>query len=159
MQSTPIFSTRLGMIETRLALPQRSPNPLIVPCTCSTPSLTAASELATAHSASLWTWMPRRAGTSRFTTWRIATRSWGSVPPLVSQSTTQCAPAPAAAFSVAEHFFDGFRANREYALATLKAAARAGAHWGVLCDTNGGTRAHGLGAGLPGGEGGGPARP
>src|SRR5216110_1146133 len=51
MQSTPIFSTRLGMIETRLALPQRSPNPLIVPCTCSTPSLTAASELATAHSA------------------------------------------------------------------------------------------------------------
>src|SRR5216110_3509878 len=39
----------------------------------------------------------------------------------------------------AEHFFDGFRANREYALATLKAAARAGAHWLVLCDTNGGT--------------------
>src|SRR5687768_6407299 len=39
----------------------------------------------------------------------------------------------------AEHFFDGFRANREYALATLKAAADAGAHWLVLCDTNGGT--------------------
>ncbi|HEV8616880.1 MAG TPA: citramalate synthase [Methylomirabilota bacterium] len=39
----------------------------------------------------------------------------------------------------AEHFFDGFRANREYALATLKAAERAGAHWLVLCDTNGGT--------------------
>jgi 2-isopropylmalate synthase len=39
----------------------------------------------------------------------------------------------------AEHFFDGFRANREYALATLQAAARAGAHWLVLCDTNGGT--------------------
>src|SRR5207245_3226679 len=39
----------------------------------------------------------------------------------------------------AEHFFDGFRANREYALATLKAAAEAGAHWLVLCDTNGGT--------------------
>ncbi|PYM21273.1 MAG: citramalate synthase, partial [Candidatus Rokuibacteriota bacterium] len=39
----------------------------------------------------------------------------------------------------AEHFFDGFRANREYALATLAAAARAGAHWLVLCDTNGGT--------------------
>ena len=29
----------------------------------------------------------------------------------------------------AEHFFDGFRANREYALATLKAAAEAGADW------------------------------
>jgi 2-isopropylmalate synthase len=39
----------------------------------------------------------------------------------------------------AEHFFDGFRANREYALATLKAAESAGAHWLVLCDTNGGT--------------------
>ncbi len=39
----------------------------------------------------------------------------------------------------AEHFFDGFRANRAYALATLKAAAAAGAHWIVLCDTNGGT--------------------
>jgi 2-isopropylmalate synthase len=39
----------------------------------------------------------------------------------------------------AEHFFDGFRANREYALATLTAAAEAGAHWLVLCDTNGGT--------------------
>jgi 2-isopropylmalate synthase len=39
----------------------------------------------------------------------------------------------------AEHFFDGFRANREYAIATLKAAAESGAHWLVLCDTNGGT--------------------
>jgi 2-isopropylmalate synthase len=39
----------------------------------------------------------------------------------------------------AEHFFDGFRANREYALATVKAAAAAGARWLVLCDTNGGT--------------------
>jgi 2-isopropylmalate synthase len=39
----------------------------------------------------------------------------------------------------AEHFFDGFRANPEYALATLRAAERAGATWLVLCDTNGGT--------------------
>jgi 2-isopropylmalate synthase len=39
----------------------------------------------------------------------------------------------------AEHFFDGFRANREYALATLRVAERAGVHWLVLCDTNGGT--------------------
>jgi 2-isopropylmalate synthase len=39
----------------------------------------------------------------------------------------------------AEHFFDGFRTNREYALATLRAADAAGAHWLVLCDTNGGT--------------------
>jgi 2-isopropylmalate synthase len=39
----------------------------------------------------------------------------------------------------AEHFFDGFRANRDYALATLKAAEDAGAHWLILCDTNGGS--------------------
>jgi 2-isopropylmalate synthase len=39
----------------------------------------------------------------------------------------------------AEHFFDGFRANRDYALETLRAAEGAGAHWLVLCDTNGGT--------------------
>jgi 2-isopropylmalate synthase len=44
----------------------------------------------------------------------------------------------------AEHFFDGFRANRQYALQTLKAAAEAGAHWVVLCDTNGGTLPHDL---------------
>ena len=39
----------------------------------------------------------------------------------------------------AEHFFDGFRANRDYALATLRAAEEAGVHWLILCDTNGGT--------------------
>src|ERR687892_582903 len=50
----------------------------------------------------------------------------------------------------AEHFFDGFRANREYALATLKAAAEAGAHWLVLCDTNGGTLPADLVAVVPG---------
>ena len=38
----------------------------------------------------------------------------------------------------AEHFFDGFIANRDYALATLRAAAEAGADWLVLCETNGG---------------------
>lgn len=38
----------------------------------------------------------------------------------------------------AEHFFDGFIANRDYALATLRAAADAGADWLVLCETNGG---------------------
>ncbi len=38
----------------------------------------------------------------------------------------------------AEHFFDGFNANRDYALATLQAAADAGADWLVLCETNGG---------------------
>ena len=39
----------------------------------------------------------------------------------------------------AEHFFDGFKANPEYALATLKAAQDAKVDTIVLCDTNGGT--------------------
>jgi hypothetical protein len=38
----------------------------------------------------------------------------------------------------AEHFFDGYRANPEYALSTLKAAIIGGADSIVLCDTNGG---------------------
>ena len=39
----------------------------------------------------------------------------------------------------AEHFFDGFKANPDYALMTVKVAAEAGADCVVLCDTNGGT--------------------
>jgi 2-isopropylmalate synthase len=39
----------------------------------------------------------------------------------------------------AEHFFDGYRADPDYALATLRAARGAGARTLVLCDTNGGT--------------------
>jgi len=39
----------------------------------------------------------------------------------------------------AEHFFDGFKANPDYALKTLQAAQEAGADCIVLCDTNGGT--------------------
>ena len=39
----------------------------------------------------------------------------------------------------AEHFFDGYKDNAKYALATLKAAQNAGADLVVLCDTNGGT--------------------
>ncbi len=45
-------------------------------------------------------------------------------------------------FYDAEHFFDGFKANRDYALETLKAAATAGADVLVLCDTNGGCLPH-----------------
>lgn len=41
-----------------------------------------------------------------------------------------------------EHWFDGFTKNPEYALATLQAAAVAGAEWVVLCDTNGGMLPH-----------------
>ena len=39
----------------------------------------------------------------------------------------------------AEHFFDGYKANPDYALACIRAAHDAGARWLVLCDTNGGT--------------------
>ena len=39
----------------------------------------------------------------------------------------------------AEHFFDGYKANPDYAIAALQAARQAGARWIVLCDTNGGT--------------------
>lgn len=38
-----------------------------------------------------------------------------------------------------EHFFDGYKANAAYALETLEAAARGGADFLTLCDTNGGT--------------------
>lgn len=39
----------------------------------------------------------------------------------------------------AEHFFDGYKSNPQYALATIRTAAEAGAEVIVLCDTNGGT--------------------
>jgi 2-isopropylmalate synthase len=58
----------------------------------------------------------------------------------------------------AEHFFDGYKANPGYAVECLLAAYEAGAHWVVLCDTNGGTLPHEIGeitaavieAGIPG---------
>ncbi len=42
----------------------------------------------------------------------------------------------------AEHFFDGYKANPDYAILTLLAAEKAGADCLVLCDTNGGTLTH-----------------
>jgi len=42
----------------------------------------------------------------------------------------------------AEHFFDGFKRNPDYAMRTLLAAEAAGAHCLVLCDTNGGSLPH-----------------
>ncbi len=46
----------------------------------------------------------------------------------------------------AEHFFDGYRLDPEYALETLRAAAEAGASCLVLCDTNGGSLPEDVGA-------------
>jgi 2-isopropylmalate synthase len=42
-------------------------------------------------------------------------------------------------FFDAEHFFDGYKANRDYATQAIKSAAEAGADCIILCDTNGGT--------------------
>ena len=42
-------------------------------------------------------------------------------------------------FFDAEHFFDGYKSNKEYALKTLKTAQDSGAYRIILCDTNGGT--------------------
>lgn len=58
----------------------------------------------------------------------------------------------------AEHFFDGYADDPDYAVGCLKAALQAGARWVVLCDTNGGTLPHQVGevtraviaAGVPG---------
>ena len=58
----------------------------------------------------------------------------------------------------AEHFFDGYKANPDYALAACRTALEAGARWIVLCDTNGGAMpsevkrivAEVMAAGIPG---------
>ena len=39
----------------------------------------------------------------------------------------------------AEHFFDGFKNNKAYAIKCIEEAYKSGARWVVLCDTNGGT--------------------
>ncbi len=41
-----------------------------------------------------------------------------------------------------EHFFDGYKANPDYALQCAQTAHESGARWVVLCDTNGGTLPH-----------------
>jgi len=45
----------------------------------------------------------------------------------------------------AEHFFDGYKNNPEYAMNCIKTAYDEGARWIVLCDTNGGTLPHEIG--------------
>ncbi|MDH5736960.1 MAG: citramalate synthase [Gammaproteobacteria bacterium] len=51
-------------------------------------------------------------------------------------------------FYDAEHFFDGFKSDPGYALATLQAAVDGGAERVILCDTNGGVMPHELGAAI-----------
>lgn len=58
---------------------------------------------------------------------------------MVSESVAHLKSAGRTVFFDAEHFFDGYAANPEYALAVCLAAAGSGADAVVLCDTNGGT--------------------
>jgi 2-isopropylmalate synthase len=61
---------------------------------------------------------------------------------LISDSIAEAVRQGREAMYDAEHFFDGYKSNPEFALACLKAAHGAGARWVVLCDTNGGTLPH-----------------
>lgn len=58
---------------------------------------------------------------------------------MIGDSISAVKTALGQAFYDAEHFFDGYKANPEYALSCLGSAYEAGARWLVLCDTNGGT--------------------
>jgi 2-isopropylmalate synthase len=60
---------------------------------------------------------------------------------LIKESIAAAAK-PGEAMFDAEHFFDGYKANPDYALACATTASAAGARWVVLCDTNGGTLPH-----------------
>jgi 2-isopropylmalate synthase len=57
----------------------------------------------------------------------------------ISDSVRAAVAAGREAIVDCEHFFDGWKANPDYALACARAAYEAGARWVVLCDTNGGT--------------------
>ncbi len=57
----------------------------------------------------------------------------------IRASIVHCVAQQREAHFDAEHFFDGYKANPDYALKALHAAHDAGARWVVLCDTNGGT--------------------
>jgi 2-isopropylmalate synthase len=58
---------------------------------------------------------------------------------MIADSVAFCKKAGREVFYDAEHFFDGFKHNPEYALQTLRVAQEAGASVVILCDTNGGT--------------------
>ncbi|MCE5279724.1 MAG: citramalate synthase [Planctomycetaceae bacterium] len=59
---------------------------------------------------------------------------------MIADSVACCVAAGREVIFDAEHFFDGWRANRAFALGALQAAAEAGAACLALCDTNGGSR-------------------
>jgi len=57
---------------------------------------------------------------------------------MIADSVAFCAAHAPEVIYDAEHFFDGFKRNPDFALRTIRAADDAGAAWIVLCDTNGG---------------------
>ena len=67
---------------------------------------------------------------------------------MISDSVAYCKAQGREVIYDAEHFFDGYKANPEYALQTLRAAEAAGAAVIVLCDTNGGRLPHEIEAGV-----------
>ena len=75
--------------------------------------------------------VPRPASSSRCARpWRRTSR-WCATPSRTSKPRKQV-------FLDAEHFFDGYRANRDYALEVLRTAAEVRSRVAALCDTNGG---------------------
>ncbi len=77
-------------------------------------------------------------------TWDLHVREVLRVEPdenlaMIADSVAFCVAAGREVIYDAEHFFDGYRAHRDYALQTLRAAADAGASRLALCDTNGGS--------------------
>ncbi|MDF1578573.1 MAG: citramalate synthase [Desulfobulbales bacterium] len=88
------------------------------------------------------------AGTSGITifgkTWDVHVRDALRIGPednlaIIDDSLRFLRPRVEHLFYDAEHFFDGFKGDRDYALATIDRAIEAGADCIVLCDTNGGT--------------------
>jgi 2-isopropylmalate synthase len=61
---------------------------------------------------------------------------------MIAESIAHLKARKAEAMFDAEHFFDGYKANPQYALDCLLAAYQNGARWVILCDTNGGTLPH-----------------
>ncbi len=86
-------------------------------------------------------------------TWDMHVREVLNVSPeenlrMIADSVAHCKEAGREVFYDAEHFFDGLRQNRDYALQTLRAAQDAGASVVILCDTNGGTLPEEIAAGV-----------
>jgi 2-isopropylmalate synthase len=61
---------------------------------------------------------------------------------MVSESIAYIVSKGCEALFDAEHFFDGYKDNKEYAIKVIQSAYEAGARWIVLCDTNGGSLPH-----------------